>query len=304
MSTSVTITNVNGTLYDQNGNVLNGLVPTLEQVLDSGDDASEQQILNAGRLTTVSNYGQSSTPSVVVKDRESVNELFILPNVSAGDWNPINSDGSISIIGTQNGTSDVATLTIAPHSSTSCGVKMTSSSLTIGAGGSDTTPSNGVTFDSSQNTIRGDWTQFLGRAAYSETNNGVYMIPSAPSLDGTSIPAFEFKYNFFFTRANKLDGTITLSYNYANTNNYTVFPTIYFGDTRKGKYGGETFTAEDTARYIQNIVIYGITNTSFKYVCGVNRNEYNPDSQQYISVYLGFLIVYNIAAMQDYPKSY
>ncbi len=79
---------------------------------------------------------------------------------------------------------------------------------------------------------------------------------------------------------------------------------MYFGDTRNGKYGYDTFTGEDTSKYIHNIVIYGIKNTSFNYICGINKDDDNPDSQEYISVILGFLIVYNIAAMQDYPKSY
>jgi len=290
-SSYVTITNVNGTLYDQSGNAI-GSVPTLEQVLDSGDDASGQQILNAGRLTTVSNYGQSSYPSVVVKDRVSVNELFILPNVGKGNFNPINSDGSISIIGTQNGTGDVATLTIAPHSSTSCGVKMTSSSITIGAGGSDSTPSNGATFSSSHNTIRGNWTQFLGRAAYSETNNGVYMIPSAPSVSSKEMPSFEFAYYYVTGNTDKVDDTIYLSYNRYRTNNYAVFPSVYYG------YSGSegTFNAAGSAKNINHVVIKGITNTSFQFIV-------TKDNDDNVNIYITFLIVYDIENMR-YSKSW
>jgi len=291
MSTSVTITNVNGTLYDQNGDVI-GTVATLEEVLNAGDDASEQQILNAGRLTTVSNYGQSSYPSVVVKDRVSVNELFILPNVGKGNFNPINSDGSISIIGTQNATGDVATLTIAPHSSTACGIKMNSTSITIGAGGSDSTPSNGATFSSSHNTIRGNWTQFLGRAAYSEIDDRTKMIPSAPSVDGTSIPAFEFKSYHITGKHKEEHATIYLSYNRANTSYYAVFPSIYYGYSGSGG----TYTAEQTAKNTSTIVIYNITNTSFSFVI----TKSNDDN---VNIYITFLIVYNISGMY-YPKSY
>jgi cytoskeletal protein CcmA (bactofilin family) len=93
--------------------------------------------------------------------------------------------------------------------------------------------------------------------------------------------------------ANSSDsGTLNLQHNTTNTDQYVVFPSVYYGFT--GSSG--TYDAKGSSGSIEPIVISNITASSFKW----NLEKSTADN---VNVYLVFLVVYGVSNC-DFPKSY
>jgi cytoskeletal protein CcmA (bactofilin family) len=93
--------------------------------------------------------------------------------------------------------------------------------------------------------------------------------------------------------ANSSDsGTLNLQHNTTNTDQYVVFPSVYYGFT--GSSG--TYDAKGSSGAIEPIVISNITASSFKW----NLEKSTADN---VNVYLVFLVVYGVSN-SDFPKSY
>ena len=80
--------------------------------------------------------GASATSSLSVSDSVSSNNLIIIPNASAGAYNPATDAGNQLILA--KGTQNAETLELTTHSSTTTYVKVRPTSVGMGAGGTST----------------------------------------------------------------------------------------------------------------------------------------------------------------------
>jgi len=94
-------------------------------------------------ITTTSGEA-SSTPTLSLTDTTTGNVLNFVMNVPTGNYNPLAQQGDMVISTSPIGGS--RNLVLTANSSTTSGLRITNSSVTIGAGGSTSTPSNRVVF--------------------------------------------------------------------------------------------------------------------------------------------------------------
>ena len=163
-------------------------VPSLAEVLASGFDASGQDITGVdvlavntqiqlaptgntinfqGEINQVaagytfsgnqmtrsivySGLGQSNQPGLVVCDNNGADGLAFVPNSTENAFNPIVNAGDIAIVA--NSVAQNLSITKTSAVATS-GLRITDSTVTIGAGGVVDTPSNNVVFNSPANKV-------------------------------------------------------------------------------------------------------------------------------------------------------
>lgn len=163
-------------------------IPTLEEVLISGDDAQGLDILGVGTLQVdtqiqltptgdtvnfqgeinqvalgvsfngnqlqpthiTSNAGQSTTSALEVVDDGGTNGLFFIPNSTNNAYNPICNAGDATIIGS----SATVAMAIGTHSGTTNGININTSQMVMGFGGTGDIPTQNITFNNPANTIK------------------------------------------------------------------------------------------------------------------------------------------------------
>ena len=112
--------------------------------------------INQGTSSTITNnltgtvittpYGSSSNTSLKVFDGSNNQGVSIVPNATAGAFNPLSSAGDVVLFGSGGGTNSKG-LNLCSWSSTNSGIKILPASTTIGAGGTSTIPTTGTTYD-------------------------------------------------------------------------------------------------------------------------------------------------------------
>lgn len=269
-----------------------GGVPTLTEVLTAGNNGGNLQINDISFLLVESdNVAPNAT--VIVRDSVSSNSLQLHPEMNAGNFNPTVANGDQAIIA--GGSSNTETLTLAPFSTTNCGVKLSgvgTASATIGAGGALTDASNRCVYKATGTEEYGEHRFVNSVARYDAFGGANAVIPCSTSMSALTPPNFEFQTvkllgsNIFDT------GVITLASNITATTNYTVMSGIYYGFTGSGG----TYTAPETSLEVGFPVISNITATQFTWNVG-------KDNTQNVNIYLTFLICYNLAGT-NYPKTY
>jgi hypothetical protein len=96
----------------------------------------------------------SSTAIFKITDTNSFNKsVLFIPEATAGSFNPIVAEGTSLMYSSTLTAAETTTLTIAPHSITSCGLALNISSVLLGCGGTTSTPTNNVTINGTAGTI-------------------------------------------------------------------------------------------------------------------------------------------------------
>ena len=203
-----------------------GGVPTLEEVLLAGDDAQGNDILGVNDLevnnqiqltpagnvvnflgeinqiagglgfngnqlqpTLVSsNAGQGVGIGLIVADNTLGDGFYILPNANDNLYNPIVQAGDIAMVAQSASQS----LSIVPDSATTCGLRITDTSVLIGAGGAVDTPTQNIIFNNPANRITATVTG--GMVVQSST------IEPTPTLSTLDVPTGQSTY--FIPKAN------------------------------------------------------------------------------------------------------
>lgn len=257
-------------------------IPTLEEVLIAGDDANGLDIVNVDNLTAktaaLTSTGLASLPTLNLKDTTSNNEMKFVLNADIGNYNDIVLAGNEVITA-----APAETLTLCSNSATTNGVRIDPTSVLIGAGGNTSTPTSSISFS-------GTTASVTGNILYN--NNSATAIPSAPSINATTVPSFEIQYFNLGGNAGSVTQAINLSHNVTNTTDYAVFPSVYYGFSGSGG----TYTAVTSSSALSTIIISSITSSQFTF----NLQKATGDN---VNIFITFLIVYNVANT-DYPKAY
>ena len=110
--------------------------------LYSDGSANFTGIVNAMNLVVSGNVG-SNSPSVSVNDTSTSNNMIFVLNTGSGGWNPASQSGYQAIVA-KGLAKNTSTLELTTHSDTNSAVIIKSSSVTMGAGGTSTTPTTSV----------------------------------------------------------------------------------------------------------------------------------------------------------------
>lgn len=100
---------------------------------------------NLNKTTITTSNGSSATPALDVVDSVSGNNMYFLPNVGNGSFNPASNAGNQTILAT--GTKNTEVLELTTWSDTNSAVKITNNSVSIGAGSTTNTPTTSVVCD-------------------------------------------------------------------------------------------------------------------------------------------------------------
>lgn len=123
-------------------------VETLEDVLTAGNNANGLSINNVGSVY-INNQTTATAPQ---PDLQVVTSngfgLFVVPNCSNDAYNPIVGNGDVVLTSSGN-----KIVTVTTSSTSTCGLRILPSSLTIGCGGTLSTPSQGITFNTTPDTM-------------------------------------------------------------------------------------------------------------------------------------------------------
>jgi hypothetical protein len=105
-----------------------------------------------------------NNPTLTVKETTTNNALIVLPKSSGGQYNPLDTNTAVEIVGFIDGTTrdNGQQLAIVPHSETSCGIRMVSGTagsgtnayLEVGCGGTVGDPSQRIRFDNATSQIQ------------------------------------------------------------------------------------------------------------------------------------------------------
>jgi hypothetical protein len=305
-------------------------LPTLEEILTSGDDAQNLNIVGVNTLEVTnqieltptgnvvnfvgeinqvalgvtftgnqlqptiinSNSGQSTAVALTICDNVGGDGLEILPNATNNAKNPIVQAGDIVL----SATSATQSLAITSDSATTNGLRITDTSVVVGAGGTGDNPTNYTQYVGTGTVEHGQSHQFInGVAQYDAVGNANRIIPSMPSLTATSIPSFELRTVQVAGTAGTTftDKLVTLAHNVLASTNYTVFVSIYFGDTGSGG----TYNLTNTSTAITTpLIVHSITATDFKVY-------FQHTSGDNLNIVLSCLITYNTIG-SNFLKSY
>ncbi len=240
----------------------------------------------AGNVNITTNYGLSSNPSLTITDSISSNIIKFLPNSINSSYNPITIDGDQVIVASGTPNSEVLTLTSQVSSGgINSGLRITSNSVTLGAGGTTSTPT--LYFQSignDKNYIKGN-TYLTGEftttsSAYLCTNGGNFFIGSGSG--NTQICSYG---NIEASQYYERYGLVIQTNNYNNVNspgNYiTISPTDYnYGYIQSWSNVDGSYNSSKTSNPLRPLLLnpdggtIGIckTNTSSSYALDVSGN--------------------------------
>ncbi len=160
--TSFTPTAPNSLTLDSHGKItqIDNVDTNLSYVLNRGNDAGTLGMTNLGGMTqfgAASNslnyteintlFGASATPGLIVRDTNSQKQFNLLPNVTAGAYNPATEAGNIQILGFKGGSQNTETLELTTWSSTNSAIKVNPTSVEVGAGGTGVTGTSNILCD-------------------------------------------------------------------------------------------------------------------------------------------------------------
>lgn len=145
----------NGVVYvnlkDSSGTASNRL--TLSKASTTLQTDAITMTSTTGTIVQANNI--NATPTFSVKDTSSNQSIYFMPKTTAGSYNYLDTTSAQEIIAYGTAGINTQTLIIASHSTTSCGVKITPTTVLIGSGGTSSTPTNYFQSSSTSNTIAG-----------------------------------------------------------------------------------------------------------------------------------------------------
>jgi hypothetical protein len=177
---------------------------------------STLNVLSGTNLTT--NYGSTNTPSLKVFDGPNNQGVSVIPDGSAGAFNPLTSAGDVIVVGS-GGVVNTKGLNLCSWSSTNSGIKITSTAVSIGSGGTTTTPTTGTTYDGTNITLTSP-NPPLSTATQPATSDNSNKIPTTAWVQSliATIPATNI-IPYFYGESNNLGaqsttpiGTISLNF--------------------------------------------------------------------------------------------
>jgi microcystin-dependent protein len=124
-------------------------------------------------LNINTSYGSSDKPSITITDDISGQQLYIVPNISTGNYNPASVPGSTAIVAMG---SDInpGVLELTCHAETYSGILISNDEVLLGYGGKiHTDPSYSIILDSSGTTIDSSLKVSGATTASSFVGNGV-----------------------------------------------------------------------------------------------------------------------------------
>lgn len=123
-----------------------------------------------------------SLPTLRITDSVSRNEMYFLPNSTTGNYNPTVQNGDEVIFPNDEASvkNNNKVLNLTSNSSTSVGVRITNTSVTMGAGGGSTTPQSAIVFNGSTNVTT------LTGTTLTVNNTGVNFTSTTPPTSSQS----------------------------------------------------------------------------------------------------------------------
>lgn len=116
---------------------------------------NESLVVQAG-ITAITDYGASPSSTLTLMDISSNNRMEVLLCSQSANWNPLVELGDEVIVSISGAGKARQNMSITSWSDTNTGVKITPTTVAIGAGGNLSTPSNYFKSDISGNTIQGN----------------------------------------------------------------------------------------------------------------------------------------------------
>jgi len=159
--TSVNMDYINNATSGTHKFTVNNATPTAIVPLTIGS-TNIATVVPVNVVTTVS----TTTPSLTIKSSSSLNVINILPNAGALSYNGMVTAGASSIFA--SGTVNTEDIVITTHSDTSCGLRISSNDIILGAGGAVANPTNYI---------------YISPSAYSLVSTNV------PTVSGYTVPA-------------------------------------------------------------------------------------------------------------------
>ncbi len=161
--TSFTPTAPNSLTLDSHGKItqIDNVDTNLNYVLNRGNDGGTLGMTNLGGISqfgAASNslnyteintvFGASATPGLIVRDSNTQKQFNLLPNVTAGAYNPATEAGNIQILAFKGGSQGTETLELTTWSSINASVKINGNgSVEMGAGGGGVTGTSNIRLD-------------------------------------------------------------------------------------------------------------------------------------------------------------
>lgn len=128
-----------------------------------------------------SNQGQGAGVALIVNDNAGGDGLLFLPNANNNIYNPIVQAGDILIVSNSN----TQSLAICCDSATTNGVRITDTTMLMGAGGNADTPSQNITFNNPANTIKATTTTGFYASSSTIEPNPTLAVQDVPSGQAT-----------------------------------------------------------------------------------------------------------------------
>jgi len=173
--------------------------------------------LDVAGTALITSTGLNSSPTLSLRDASTSNEMRFALNCIAGNYNSLVQAGDQVICATPQNTGEV--LTLCSNSSTTNGVRITPTSVVIGAGGSSATPTAALSFSGKTATVTGVFSQ--GQDASFNVLNRTQI------LYNSNDPAIPFNISFHIKdSASSRD----LQF-YSNVGTQTTAPIIQSGDS-------------------------------------------------------------------------
>ena len=116
-----------------------------------------------------------------IKDNSSINKIGFIPYSNNGWYSPMTQIGDSLIIADGNVNNEF--LTISTHTTSSCGIRLGSNILTLGAGGTNFNPLNNIIFNGSTSSTS------MSGTTLSITNTNVNLTSLTPPTSSQTIPA-------------------------------------------------------------------------------------------------------------------
>ena len=163
--------------------------------------------------------------------------------------------------------------------------------FTAGGGYQDPLRNTIQSFDSYRNTVHNLWLNPLGGQVITDDltyTNGNKPV-QAKKLSSSYMPNMEVLFYHLTDDVDQNTATMTLANNISGTDNYAVFPSLYYG------YSGSSGTYHVFDSYF-NINVSNFTSTQF--FCNIKKGTGDA-----ANVYIQFLVIYDVPGT-DFPKSY
>jgi cytoskeletal protein CcmA (bactofilin family) len=173
--------------------------------------------LDVAGTALITSTGLNSSPTLSLRDDSTSNEMRFALNCIAGNYNSLVQAGDQVICATPQNTVEV--LTLCSNSSTTNGVRITPTSVVIGAGGSSATPTAALSFSGKTATVTGVFSQ--GQDASFNVLNRTQI------LYNSNDPAIPLNLSFSIRDSNS---TRDLQF-YSNVGTQTTAPIIQSGDS-------------------------------------------------------------------------